>query len=211
MDKLTFKGLSMRYKDLFLRVLGICVISFCHAAMAIDENGIYTRQDVLEEYAEGLSYLDNKVFVYEVDLSGNGYNDILLSTDDGIFSVSRFGQKQFSIYTRLASGEEDYFSSYTLTLKNSDDLGTFPPEDQKYLQAVGIGGQDYYYWIDRDYKLHTTNSQPSFNVIIESASQFKRDDFRADYSIDKFLKQTLTVEEILPANRKAFKQTYADY
>lgn len=199
----------MLNKGLLLKTLGLCVFSFSHAVMAIDENGLYTRQDVLEEYAEGLSYLDNKVFVYEVDLSGNGYNDILLSTDDGLYSFSRYGHKQFSIYTRLASGNEDYFLSYGLTLTTADKLGIFPPEGQKYLQSYGLG-KIYYHWIDRNYKLHTTNNQPSYNVIIESSDQFNYDDFKALYSIDRFLKQTLTVEDILPADRKALKQTYAD-
>ncbi len=210
MDKLTFKGLSMRYKDLLLKILGLCVISFSHAATAIDENGVYTRQDVLEEYAEGLSYLDNKVFVYEVDLSGNGYNDILLSTDDGLYTFSRYGHKQFSIYTRLASGNEDYFLRYGLTLTAADKLGIFPPEGQMYLQTNDISGQDYYYWIDRDYKLHATDNQPAGNVILESSDSFKREKFKALSSIRRFLKQTLTVEDILPADRKALKQTYAD-
>ncbi len=199
----------MLNKGLLLKILGLCVFSFSHAAMAIDENGIYTRQDVLEEYAEGLSYLDNKVFVYEVDLSGNGYNDILLSTDDGLYTFSRYGHKQFSIYTRLASGNEDYFLSYGLTLTTADKLGTFPPEGQRYLQANGISSQ-YYYWVDRNYKLHTTNSQPLYNVIREPSDQFNYNDFKALYSIRRFLKQTLTVEEILPVDKKALKQTYAD-
>jgi hypothetical protein len=209
MDKLTFKGISMQYKDLLLKILGLCVISFSHAAMAIDENGIYTRQDVLEEYAEGLSYLDNKVFIYEVDLSGNGYNDILLSTDDSLYTFSRYGHKQFSIYTRLASGNEDYFLRYELTLTNKDDLGTFSAMGQKYIQSYGLG-KIHYHWIDRNYKLHTTNNQPSYNAIVEPSDQFNYDDFKALYSIDRFLKQTLTVENILPADRKALKQTYAD-
>lgn len=199
----------MLNKGLLLKILVLCVFSFSHAVMAIDENGIYTRQDVLEEYAEGLSYLDNKVFVYEVDLSGNGYNDILLSTDDEVFSISRFGHKQFVIYVRLATGKEDYILSYNLTLKNSDDLGAFHSGGQKYIQAQGLS-EIHYHWIDRDYKIHTTKNQLSNNVTIESPDQFKRDDFRPDYSIDRFLKKTVTVEDILPVDKKALKQTYAD-
>jgi hypothetical protein len=43
----------MLNKGLLLKILGLCVLSFSHAVMAIEENGLYSRQNVLKEYAKG--------------------------------------------------------------------------------------------------------------------------------------------------------------
>tara|TARA_B110000196_G_C21056502_1_gene620115 strand:- start:49 stop:1056 length:1008 start_codon:yes stop_codon:yes gene_type:complete len=212
----------MLNKGLLLKILGLCVFSFSHAVMAIDENGLYTRQDVLEEYAKGLDYLDDKVFIYQVDLSGNGYQDLLLTTSNNTYAdLNRFGLRAFVIYPRLATSTENYLSAANIPLYVSDEIGISAAfsTPQVILKSYGTPHKnsstpEYYYWMDSEYKMHTNNRSGvageiyiDMNVDIEHKI---KESFVGKVRLSQLLKKMLTVGDILPAQLKATKQTYKD-
>jgi hypothetical protein len=212
----------MLNKRLLLKVLGLCVICSSHVAVADDEIGIPTRQDVLEEYAKGLDYLDDKVFIYQVDLSGNGYQDLLLTTSNNTYAdLNRFGLRAFVIYPRLATSAEHYLSAANIPLYVSDEIGIsaeFSPQ-KVMLKSYGTPHKnsptpEYYYWMDSEYKIHTNNKLGvageiyiDMNVDIERKV---KDSFVVKVRLSQLLKKTLTVGDILPEQLKAIKQTYKD-
>lgn len=212
----------MLNKGLLLKILGLCVFSFSHVAIAIDENGLYTRQNVLEEYAEGLDYLDDKVFIYQVDLSGNGYQDLLLTTSNNTYAdLNRFGLRAFVIYPRLATSAEHYLSAANIPLYVSDEIGMSAEfsTQQVILKSYGTPHKnsptpEYYYWMDSEYKIHTNNKSGvageiyiDMNVDIENEV---KESFVGKVRLSQLLKKTLTVGDILPEQLKSTKQTYKD-
>lgn len=212
----------MLNKGLLLKVLGLCVICSSHVAVADDEIGIPTRQDVLEEYAKGLDYLDDKVFIYQVDLSGNGYQDLLLTTSNDTYAdLNRFGLRAFALYPRLATSTEYYLSAANISLYVSDELGVSSEfsAQQVILKSYGTHHKnsptpEYYYWMDSKYKIHTNNKLRvageiyiDMNVDIENKV---KESFVGKVRLSQLLKKTLTVGEILPEQLKSTKQTYED-
>ena len=200
----------MLNKRLLLNVLGLCVICSIHVAVAVDEKGIPTRQDVLEEYAKGLDYLDDKVFIYQVDLSGNGYQDLLLTTSNDTYAdLNRFGLRAFVLYPRLATSTEYYLSAANISLYVSDELGVSSEfsTQQVILKNYGtphknLATPEYYYWMDSEYKIHTNNKLGvsgeiyiDMNVDIEHKI---KDSFVGKVRLSQLLKKTLTVGDILP-------------
>lgn len=210
----------MLNKGLLLKILGLCVFSFSHAAVAVDENGIPTRQDVLEEYAKGLDYLDDKVFIYQVDLSGNGYQDLLLTTSNNIYAdLNRFGLRAFVIYPRLPTSTENYLPAANIPLYASDELGMSSEfsDQQVILKSYGTPHKnsatpEYYYWMDREYKIHTNNKlgvtgEIYIDMNLDIGKKVK-DSFVGKVRLSQLLKKTLTVGDILPEQLKSTKQTY---
>jgi hypothetical protein len=192
--------------DILKKILAICCLHIINPAIAGEFS---TKQQVLESYANELSYLDSKVFLYEIDLNQDGFSELLLSTDDELYAVGRFGHKQFTIVTRFPSVKEQYLPGHSVVMKDLDYIGKFFTGNQLYLQAIGIDGSFSYYWLDNEYKFHTTEDKLLENLSVESVARLEKD-FKRDYQIRRFLKKTYSVEGVISESAKKNKQTYAD-
>jgi hypothetical protein len=153
-------------------------------------------------------------------LSGNGYQDLLLTTSNNTYAdLNRFGLRAFVIYPRLETSTENYLSAANIPLYVSDEIGISAAfsTQQVILKSYGTPHKnsatpEYYYWMDREYKIHTNNKLEvtgeiyiDMNVDIEHKI---KESFVGKVRLSQLLKKTLTVGDILPEQLKSTKQTY---
>jgi hypothetical protein len=185
--------------------------------IATPSHALYTYQKVLEEYAKGLDYLDDKIFIYKVDLSGNGYQDLLLTTSNNTYAdLNRFGLRAFQVYPRLATSNDVYLNAVSIPLYVSDELGSFTDfESQRVIKSYGTPHKDsetpeYYYWMDSEYKIHTNNTRgPEAKIYIDIDKKIA-DSFVGTIRLSQLLKKTVTVDDVLSETQKRMKQSYSD-
>lgn len=192
-------------------VLGILLYLFTAPCVAF-----FSFQQALEDYAKGLTYLDDKVFVYQIDLSGNGYDDLLLTTSNGVYAnLNRFGLKAFKVYPRLATSTENYLASKHLPLYVDDELGTLGADKQLYIKSYGTPHKDsptptYYYWMDEKFTLHSNYQTGEVDKVFTPLAVNEVNSFKAKLRLRQVLGNALFVSEILPSHLKATKQNYDD-